>query len=122
MYQIKCDGNILYDPRDDELVVLDPKCHLKENTVCEASFTILQSHPYYNALKKGLSIVEILQDGQPIFRGRMTDDSGNFYNQMFVDLEGVLAFANDTLIPPFKFPEDFPDAASAENVVEHLFK
>lgn len=120
MYQIRCDDYILYDPRDEDLIVLNPKCKLKENTVGEGSFTILSNHPYYDKLKKLKSVFEIQQDGLPIFRGRMTGDTRDFHNRLDVDLEGVLGFTNDTLIPPFNFPEDFPEAADAVNVVEYF--
>jgi hypothetical protein len=122
MYQIRCGEDILYDPRDDELMVLNPKCKLKENAVGEGSFTILPTHPNYNKLQKLKSVVEIRQDGKPIFRGRMTRDSRDFHNQFFVDLEGVLGFTNDTLIPPFNFPGDFPDASNASNMVEYFLR
>lgn len=107
MYQIRCDDVILYDPRDDELVLLNPKCKLKVNTIGEGSFTILPNHPYYNRLQKLKSVFEIRQDDQAIFRGRMTNDSRDFYNRLEVDLEGALGYTNDTIIPPFKFPDDF---------------
>ena len=102
MYQIKCDDYVLYDPRDDGLLVINPKCNLGANTVGEASFTILSNHIYYDKLKRLKSIFEIQQNGHPIFRGRMTNDSKDFYNRMEADLEGVLGFTNDTIVPPFK--------------------
>lgn len=120
MYQILCDGNVLYDPRHDDLIVLNPRCKLAVNTIGEGDFTILVSHPSYNTLKKLKSIFEIQLDGDVIFRGRMTEDSKDFNNKLMVDLEGVLGFANDTIIPPFKFPDDFPEAATAENMVEYF--
>ena len=122
MYQITCDDYILYDHRDDDLVVLNPKCKLKVNTVGEGSFTILPTHPYYGKLMKLRSLFEIRQDNSPIFRGRMTGDSRDFHNRLEVDLEGVLAFTNDSIIPPFNFPEDFPEAANAANAVEYFLK
>lgn len=121
MYQIKCDDYILYDPRLDELRVLNPKCKLETNTIGEGSFTILKSHPYYDKLKKLKSIFEIKQNNQVIFRGRMTNDSKDFQNRLSVDLEGVLGFANDSLIEPFNFPADFPDAEQSTNVIEYFF-
>lgn len=120
MYQIRCDDYILYDHRDEELIVLDPKCRLEVNTVGEGSFTILSTHPFYGALKKLKSVFEVRQDGQPIFRGRMTADSRDFHNQFFVDLEGMLAVTNDSIIPPFNFPGDFPEAENATNIVEYF--
>lgn len=133
MYQIKCDSSILFDPRDDALVVLNPKCKLEVNTCGEASFTILPNHPHINALKKLRSVFEIKHGTDVIFRGRMTNDTKDFNNSLDVDLEGVLAYANDTIIPPFKFnnskdakagdhDEQFADAANANNVVAYLLQ
>ena len=116
-YQITCDGYVLYDPRDEELVVLSPKCKVEVNTVGEGSFVILPTHPYYTKLKRLRSIFEITQDGQTIFRGRMTDDSKDFNNMLDVDLEGVLGYTNDTIIEPFTFPDNFT-VGEGENAVE----
>lgn len=127
-YQIKCDGNLLYDHRDESLVVIKPKCNLELNRVGEASFYIDISHPYYDKLRKKRSIFEILQDNETIFRGRMTEDTRDFENTKYVDLEGVLSFFNDSIIRPFSFPEDFQDnadyvaAAKSGNVVEFFVK
>lgn len=118
MYQINVDGFALYDPRDSRLIVTNPKCKLEVNTVGEASFTISSIHPNYSQMKKLRSVFEILQDGTPIFRGRMTDDTRDFYNSKSVDLEGVMAYFNDSVIEPFLFPDSFPDASAAENEVE----
>lgn len=123
MYQIRCDSYILYDPRDDELILDDPRCKMEVNTVGEASFTIYSNHPYYSKLRKKRSIIEYLQDGEPIFRGRITGDTVDFDNVKAVDVEGVLAFFNDSVIRPFAFPADFANdadyiaAADGGNVV-----
>ena len=37
-------------------------------------------------------------------------------------MEGVLAFTNDSIIPPFNFPDDFPDATKATNMVEYFLR
>ena len=120
MYQILCDEYVLYDPRMEEMILLNPRCKLGVNTVGEGSFTITAKHPNYSKLKKLKTIFEIRQNNQAIFRGRMTSDSKDFYNRIDVDLEGVLGFANDSIIEPFKFPEDFPDATLSPNIVEYF--
>lgn len=119
MYQIKCDGNLIFDSRDEDLIVLNPRCKLEVNCVGEASFRILPQHPFYNQLKKLKSIFQINQDNFILFRGRMTNESRETYNLKDIDLEGVLAFANDSYIPPFKFPDDFT-IPTGKNVVEIL--
>ena len=127
-YQITCDGYVLDDPRDEELFVLNPKCNLEANKIGESSFEIIAAHPHFGKLRKKRSIFEIRQDNEPIFRGRMTEDTKDFNNTKLVDLEGVLSFFNDSIIRPFSFPEDFLDnadyvkAAESGNVVEFFLK
>ena len=124
MYRINCDGYPLLDLRDDDLIVVNPKCSLEVNKVGEAKFTIYQNHPYYDKLKKFKSIVEISDEFGTLFRGRMTNDTKDFYNGKAVDLEGSMAFFNDSIIRPFNFPEDFEtdedyiEASENGNVVE----
>lgn len=126
MYLIKCDGKTIYDPRIDELKVLSANCKLKVNSVCEASFSVLNTHPIYADLKKLSSVIEIHQDNDIIFRGRITDDTRDFHKQLAVDVEGVLACANDTIIPPFVLEGktltwgDNTATYEGQNVVEFL--
>lgn len=124
MYQIRCDDRVLYDPRDESLVLTSPKCKMEVNTVGEASFTIHANHPEYRSIHKLRSIIEILQDGKAIFRGRVTADTLDFDNTSAVDVEGVLAFLNDSVVRPYSFPDDFADdagyiaAEESGNVIE----
>ena len=111
-YQVKCDGFPLLDVRDDDLILGNPKANLEVNTVCGCTFTIHQNHPYYGKLKKLKSVFEVSDDIEVIFRGRMTNDSCEFYNSMLVDLEGAMAYFNDSKVRPYSFPEDwYEDAA-----------
>lgn len=124
MYQILCDDYPLLDLRDDELIVSDPKLKLEVNTVGEGSFTIYDNHPNFNVLQKMRSVFEISDEFGVLFRGRMTEHTQDFYNAKAVDLEGAMAFFNDSVVPPHKFPEDFLEnedyisTAESGNVVE----
>ena len=115
---------MLYDPREDELIVNSPKCKLEVNTVGSASFSIYATHPYYNYLQKMRSVVEISQDGNTIFKGRIANDTRDFNNIKAVVVEGKMACFNDSVVKPFAFPEDFASdeeyqtAAESGNVVE----
>ena len=128
MYQIKCDNYILYDQREDELIVGNPKCQLEVNTVGSASFNIYATHPYYDRPQKLRSVFEISQDGHVIFRGRMTEDSRDFDNMKAIDIEGAMAYFNDSIVRPFAFPEDWEGNAAyitakqSGNVVEFFLK
>ena len=128
MYKIICDGFPILDLRDEDYIVESPIVRMEVNTVGSASFKIYSNHPYYEGLKKLKSIFEIRDDFGVIFRGRMTDDTKDFINGKSVDLEGVLAYFNDSLITPFNFPVDFLeyeeylDALKNGNVIEYFLK
>ena len=123
MYQITCDGHILHDPRDDELVVDTPKVNLEVNTVGDLSFTIHKTHPYYYLLKKLVSVFEVSDEFGVVFRGRMINDDGDFYNSKTVEVEGAMAYFNDSTVRPYDFPgafledESYTQAATSGNVV-----
>ena len=124
MYHIKCDDYPLFDPRDDDLIVESPKVNLEVNTVGEGSFTIYKNHPYYGKLKKLKSVFEVSDEVGVIFRGRMTNNSYDIYNSRFVDLEGAMAYFNDSKVRPYSFPDDWIEdadyitAAESGNVIE----
>ena len=107
MYRIKCDGYDLFDPRDDDFILGKPSLSLGVNKVGEGSFTIHQNHPNYGKLKKLRSVFEVSDELGIIFKGRMTGNSYDWNNSTFVDLEGSMAYFNDSRVRPYKFPEDF---------------
>lgn len=124
MYQVKVDGFPLLDLRDDGLVLFKPKIKIEANTVGEGSFTIYKSHPYYDKIKRLKSVFEVRDEIGVIFRGRMTDETIDFDNGKAIDLEGLMAFFNDSIVAPYNFPEDFLEdadyitATESGNVVE----
>lgn len=124
MYKLNCDGYPLLDLRDEELILVNPKVNLEVNTVGEGSFTIYKNHPNYGKLKMKKSVFEVSDETGVIFRGRMTEHTRDFYNGKAVDLEGAMAFFNDSIVPTFNFPEGFIEdeeyieAAENGNVVD----
>lgn len=124
MYYVTCDGYPLLDWRDDDLILTSPRVKLEANTVGEGSFTIYKTHPHYDKLKKLKSVFEVSDENGVIFRGRATGDTIDFDHGMAVDLEGAMAFFNDSVVRPFHFPDDFKEnadyiaAAESGNVIE----
>lgn len=130
MYQVFFDNLPLYDPRDDELTnhFLDPEVHLAVGEAGEMKFTIQPGHPYASRITRTKGVVELRADGLPIFKGRVRKDTRGFYLSREIEVEGLLACLNDSVIPPFSFPEDFLDdaayqeAAASGNVVLFFLK
>lgn len=119
MYQITCDNYVLLDLRDDDLILSNPKLNLESNTCGSCSFTMHKNHPYYSNLNKMKSIINVIEDGNTIFKGRIISDELDWNNSKQVTCEGALAYFNDSIIPPFNFPDDFVIGAN-DNVVEVL--
>lgn len=130
MYQLKYKNYILYDPRlaDEKLIVRDPSVKLAVSKAGEMSFTVDAEHPYLSNLRRMSGLVELLDGTSPIYRGRITSDTKDFYGAHKIETEGIMAVLNDSIIPPFNFPEDFKDdddyktAAASGNVVEFFFR
>lgn len=130
MYQLKYKNYILYDPRlaDEKLIVRDPSVKLAVSKAGEMSFTVGAEHPYLSNLRRMSGLVELLDGTFPIYRGRITSDIKDFYGAHKIETEGIMAALNDSIIPPFNFPEDFAEdasykaAAASGNVVDFFFR
>ena len=132
MYQLKYGQYILYDPRlatpEDKLLIRDPSVHLAVGKAGDMAFTLQPDHPYLGNLRRMSGLVELLDGNLPIYRGRITRDTKDFYGAHKIETEGIMAALNDSLIPPFAYPNDFAEdadyqaAASGGNVVEFLFR
>lgn len=128
-YRIKCDGHALLDLRDDDLIVANPVVSLENNTVGVGSFAIYKNHPNFGVMHHMKSIFEVRDEVGAIFRGRMTDDTVDFDYGRAVELEGVGAFLNDSIVRPYKFPDDFLDddryiaaVGNGENIVKFFLQ
>lgn len=132
MYRLTYEDYILYDPRlattEDRLIIRDPKVHLAVDKAGEMSFLLQPEHPYVDKIRKMSGVVELTDGATPIYRGRITRDTIDFYGVHTVETEGLLACLNDSIIEPFAYPEDFTEdagyqeAAASGNVVDYLFR
>lgn len=124
MYQVFFDGYPLHDLRDDRLLLRDPDVHLAVNEAGTMAFTIDADHPYADRITRLKGVLTLQAGGLPIFRGRVRKDTRDFNLSRRIEVEGLLACLNDSVIPPFNFPGDFEedaayqDAAAGGNVVQ----
>lgn len=130
MYQLKYKDYILHDMRlaDEKLIIRDPSVKLAVSKAGEMSFTVDADHPYLSNLRRMSGLVELLDGTFPIYRGRITSDIKDFYGAHKIATEGIMAALNDSIIPPFNFPEDFENdtaykvVAASGNVVDFFFR
>lgn len=130
MYQLKYKDYILYDPLlvENNLIIRDPSVKLAVGKAGSMDFVVNADHPYLSNLRRMSGLVELLDGASPIYRGRITRDTKDFYGAHKIETEGIMAALNDSLIPPFNFPEDFENdegyitASESGNVVDFFFR
>ena len=130
MYQLKYKDYILYDPRlvENNLIIRDPSVKLAVGKAGSMDFVVNAYHPYLSNLRRMSGLVELLDGDSPIYRGRITRDTKDFYGSHKIETEGIMAALNDSLVPPFNFPEDFENdaeyiaASESGNVVDFFFR
>ena len=120
MYQLYFNGLPIYDPHGQDLglVILDPRCRLAVGEPGEMTFQITNDHPNASELTKLTGVLELRASGVPIFKGRLIKDTRVFDLTREIEAEGLLACLNDSVIPPFNFPEDFEEDAAYQAAAE----
>lgn len=132
MYRITYGQYIIYDPRGaneiDNLVVLDPVIPLTISGSGVAEFTMLPTHPQLDKIRKLRGIVEVTENDEVIYRGRVVGNTKNFDLSRRISVEGITSCLNDSIVEPYNFPGDFVDdpeyqaAAESGNVVDYYFR
>lgn len=102
-YRVLCDGLPLHDIRSDELVLLNPVVHLRDNSAGSFEFAITSEHPQYNSIKKLKSEIQVFHGDIEIFCGRVAEESKDFYNQKTFYCEGELNHLVDSIQRPAEY-------------------
>ncbi len=103
MIIIKNGDNIIYDPRNPNLKLVNPKLVLEDSAAGQLTFKIYDSNLNYHTIKKLHPVISVVRNGEIIFKGRVISDKKDFYNGKSVEVEGKLAFFNDSYLEPFSF-------------------
>lgn len=105
MYTIYADDTLLYLPGDEELSVLSPMLETQCNAAGTLTFVLLPEHPLYSALHKMRTRIDVRQDDEIIWRGRVLETESDFYRQKTVTCEGELTYLVDSVLHPYKLAD-----------------
>lgn len=107
MYILKYDGDVLHDPRTGD-VVTDWSCDMAVNEAGSMTVTVPRTHPLVGtfAVMSAAHEVVLYEDGEELFRGRITDIETGIDGSVELKCEGQLAYLNDTVIRPYGTYED----------------
>lgn len=106
-------GNVadIYSPTSEQHYVRAATAHLAVNEAGTLKFTLDNDHPNILAIQRMSGAVELKEGAVTKFRGRIVNDKTDFNLSHSIEAEGMLATTNDSIIPPFRFPDDFLDDA-----------
>ncbi len=93
----------IYHPQNPNLMLVNPKLTLENNGAGSLTFKIYDSNMNYNTIRKLYPVLAVVRDGETLFKGRVVSDKKDFYNGKSVEVEGKLAFFNDSYMEPFSF-------------------
>lgn len=95
----------IYDPgaEDDTKILLDPVLTREDSKAGSFEATVPLGNIAHSALQKMKAIVEVEQDGEPIWQGRVMSHDMDFYLNQKIYCEGELAYLNDSSMVPYKY-------------------
>lgn len=101
-YKVYADGALLYAPgNDDSTTLISPTLTREVNSAGSFEATVPPCNALVNSLSKLKTTIEVQQDGETIWRGRVLEDEKDFYNRRKIYCEGELSYLSDTAIPTF---------------------
>lgn len=104
IYSVYVDGISIYD-EDPENALIEPNSETELNAAGSFEFTLPYSHRYYDLPKPLISDVEIRENNQIIWFGRITEIEIDWYNQKKVYCEGALGYFNDSIQRPKEYDD-----------------
>lgn len=103
MIFIKNGNNKIYDPRNPALKLINPVLRLEDSAAGSLTFKIYNDNMNYGSIKKLFPIISVVRDEKILFKGRVVTDKKDFYNGKTIEVEGKMAFFNDSCLEPFEF-------------------
>lgn len=103
MIIIKSGEHTIYHPGNPYLRLISPKLCMEDNAAGSLTFKIYEDNQNYHAVRRLFPVIAVIRDGKPIFKGRVITERKDFYNGRSVEVEGKLAFFNDSYLEPFAF-------------------
>lgn len=102
MYKVLLDGIAIYDPMIG-VALTDPVLELANGKSGSFSCGVPPGNPGYGKIKKLVSVIEVLQDGESLFCGRVVAAEKDFYGMETITCEGELAYLLDSIQRPHEF-------------------
>ena len=102
MYRAYVDGHALLDPEVGYHLV-EPTVTLELNKVSSFEYTIYPDNPSFSVAQRMASVIEVWDEQQLVFRGRVLNDEEGLYGSKRVECEGEEAYLLDSVVRPYDY-------------------
>lgn len=118
IYRVVLDD--LYDLHTSDIncMLLNPSLELEMNSAGSFNFTLPPTHPYWDSIEILKSTIDVYEDDDLIFTGRVANIDKNWNNERVVECEGALAYFNDSIHRQMKWETPLPIAVDPDDQPE----
>lgn len=106
MYVITCDGVVIHDSLSEDIRVMSPIAEFEMGATGKMTFSLPPTHPIYNGIRKLKSEITLWINGEWAFSGRVLNDDVAFNKVKKIEVEGELAYFNDSIVRPYEHTGD----------------
>ena len=122
IYRVVLDNTMDIHTPDNPL--LNPSVELEMNSAGSFNFTLPPDHPAWDEVKVLKTTIDVYEDNELIFTGRVANIDKNWNNERVVECEGALAYFNDSIQRQNKWADPLPIAVDPddqpEDPAEHI--
>lgn len=118
MYSIYADDTLIYDSTVEDYKIGKGIGALETNKAGSFNFSLYPEHFYYDRFIKKKTVIIVKKSDRIIFRGRVLDESVDYWNRKEIICEGELNFLLDSVIRPFNF-SGTPESLFQKFITEH---
>jgi hypothetical protein len=118
MYRIYADEILIYDSTLEDYKIGKGLITREVDKSGSFVFSVYPDHPYYGQFIQLRTVITVYKSGRVVFRGRILDDTVDYWNVKTITCEGELGFLQDSVARPFSF-QGSPADLFARFIAEH---
>ena len=118
MYRIYADNTLIYDSTLEDYRIGKGQITKEADKSGSFVFSVYPDHFYYGQFIQMKTVITVYKSGRIVFRGRILDDTVDYWNTKTLTCEGELGFLQDSVARPFSFEGDHADLF-ARFIAEH---
>ena len=118
MYKIFADDTLIYDSTLEDYKIGKGQITLETNKSGSFVFSVYPDHFFYDKFIRRKTVITVYKSNKIVFRGRILNDTTDYWNNKSITCEGELGFLNDSIIRPFDF-SGTPEELFRKLITEH---